>query len=98
MSFWGIDRRWKLGQIKTVAGSTSITGTGAIATGLSTILGAVVTVANAGTTIDSSHSSDVASISSISGGTINVVVIQTGTAGNAIESAAKTVNWIAFGY
>jgi len=94
MSFWGIDRRWKLGQIKVVAGSATITGTGAINTGLSTILGAVVTVANAATTIPT----DVASISSISGGTINVVVVNLAASANSIETAAKTVNWIAFGY
>ena len=94
MSFWGIDRRWKLGQIKVVAGSATITGTGAISTGLSTILGAVVTVANASTTIPT----DVASITSISGGTINVVVVNLAAAANSIETGAKTVNWIAFGY
>jgi hypothetical protein len=78
-----------------VAGSASITGTGAISTGLSTILGAVVTVANAATTIPT----HVASITSISGGTINVVVVKLDSSANSVESsAAKTVNWIAFGY
>ncbi|MBO3801765.1 MAG: hypothetical protein JTT12_05555 [Candidatus Brockarchaeota archaeon] len=94
MSFWGVDRRWKLGKIKVASGNATITGTGSINTGLSTILNAVVCVANASTTIPT----DVASITSISGGTINVVVVALQSAANAIETAAKTVNWIAFGY
>jgi len=71
----------------------SITGTGSIDTGLSSIDGAVVSVKDSG----SSLPTYTASITSISGGTVNVVVTEHSSAANAVSSSAKTVTVIAIG-
>ena len=78
---------------KLAAGTASITGTGAIDTGLEHIDHAVVSVVDAESTIPT-HS---ASITSISGGTINVVVVTHDSSANAIATSAKTVQYIAIG-
>ena len=73
----------------------AITGTGGIATGLGSIDtgGAFVAVANAATTVTTQSSS----ITSISGGTVNVVVVDQQAAANVIGASAKNVNVLAVG-
>lgn len=85
-----------LGVPKFSATQASITGTGGITTGLGTINtgGAVTSVANAATTVPT----DTDAISSIVGGTVNVVVINHAAAANSIEAAAKNVNVLAVGF
>ena len=75
---------------------TAITGTGAITSGLSSIDtgGAQVTVQNAETTITSNA---LAAVTSISGGTVNVVVIALAAASNAVSGSAKNVGLVAVG-
>lgn len=86
-----------LGVRKISSTQAAITGTGAIATGLATIDagGAVVSVANSSATTPW----DVATITSISGGTVNVVVVNF-TSVPAISAAAApfNVNCIATGF
>lgn len=81
---------------KISATQAAITGTGAIATGLKTIAtgGAVVAVANSGSGLPVS----VASIYSIAGGTVNVVVVAASSASNAVSGSALNVNCLAIGY
>ena len=79
---------------KIAAVTASITGTGNIDTGLSTVEYAVACVINSGTTVPT----DSASISAISGGTVSVVVTNHAAAANSIETAAKNVTVIAVGY
>ena len=79
---------------KIAYGSASITGTGNITTGLTSIESATVSVANSGTSIPT----DSASITSTSGGTISVVVTKHDSSANSVETSAKTVNFIAIGY
>jgi len=84
----------KDGKVKVAAASASITGTGSITTGLKSIFGpAMATVQDAATTIPT----HVASVTSITGGTVNVVVIEAQAAANAIATAAKTVGVLALG-
>jgi hypothetical protein len=73
----------------------AITGTGGITTGLTAIDtgGAVVSVANSATALPV----DVATITSISGGTVNVAVVKMQSATNGIEGSAFNVNCIATG-
>lgn len=73
--------------------SASITGTGAITTGLTTVDYAVPCCVSSATTIPS----EVATISSISAGTVNAVVIAQQAAANAISSSAETVTVFAVG-
>ena len=83
------------GKIKVFVGNFSITGTGTISTGLKEIIGPVqVTVQNAETTIPT-HT---ASVSNISGGNVDVVVITHDSSANAISSTSKTVGILAFGW
>lgn len=92
-----LPRARSLAGYKLAAGQASITGTGGIVTGLTTIPagGAVVSVANSATTL----TTDVASITSISAGTVNVSVTLLTFSGPtiALESGAKLVNCIAVG-
>lgn len=73
--------------------SSSITGTGSIDTGLNSIDYAVATVVDSGSSVPT-HT---ASITSISGGTVNVVVTEHQAAANAVASSAKTVVVFAIG-
>jgi hypothetical protein len=77
--------------VKIFSGTFSITGTGAVTVPAGSVLDASVAVVNAATTVPT----DTAAISSISGSTINVVVIQHAASANSIESAAKSVSVIA---
>lgn len=79
---------------KLFSGTASITGTGSIDTGLDTLDGYTVSVADAATTVPT----DVASITSVTDGTVDVVVVNLAAAANTIETAAKTVALIATGY
>jgi len=86
-----------VGKRKLAGVTASITGTGALTTGLSTIDYAVASMVNAATTVPT----QTAEVTSISGGTVNVVVIDhtvTATAEHAVSSAAKNVTAIAIGY
>jgi len=89
-----IERPVGRGVRKLFCGTVSITGTGSVSTGLSAVEYAVVSVANAETTIPSNG----AEISSISGGTINIVVVNYAAAANSISTAAKDISVMAVGY
>lgn len=86
-----------IGQYSRKVSSTqaAITGTGGITTGLTTIDtgGAVVSVANSATALPV----DIATITSVSGGTVNVVVAKLQSATNSVEGSAFNVNCIATG-
>jgi hypothetical protein len=81
---------------KLAVAQGSVTGTGAIATGLSAIDpgGAVCAVANSATAIPTK----VASITGMSGGTVNVVVVQLSATANAVDTVGAAVNVIATGH
>lgn len=83
------------GSRKVSATQAAITGTGGITTGLVAIDtgGAVVSVANSATALPC----DVATITSISGGTVNVAVLKLQSATNSVEGSAFNVNCIATG-
>jgi len=93
----GLSRGFAKSQIKIAVGQTSVTGTGAITSGLSVILagGAHTTLQNGATTVPADGPSWV---SSISGGTINAVVATLQAAANIISVAAKNLGWVAVGY
>ena len=94
MAVAGLVKGAGTGKYKIAAVVTSITGTGAITTGLSSVTAAAVSVANSGTSIPT----DSASVTSISGGTVNVVVTKHEASANSVETSAKNVGCIAFGY
>lgn len=77
----------------------AITGTGAVTTGLAPGIagvdagGAVACSANAATTIPTTF----AAISSVSGGTVNIVAVAFAAGANAISAVATNVNVIAIG-
>lgn len=83
----------------------AITGTGGIATGLSAIdtggnfgagtagAGAVATAMNSATTIPT----NLATITSISGGTVNIAVVAAASAANTISGVAANTNVMAVG-
>jgi hypothetical protein len=95
------DRGWLIEQFtgdpfrgkKIVWGVDSIVGTGSIATGLSSIDEAFVSVKNSG----SASPTLTASITGITGGSINVVVTSHGTAGNAVATGTANVSWLVIG-
>jgi hypothetical protein len=89
-----LDRAMGIGKRKVESGTASITGTGSITTGLSVIEAAVVCVRNSGTTLPTRT----ASITSISGGTINVVVTEHGESSNAVATTEATVGYVVIGY
>lgn len=80
---------------KISATQAAITGTGGITTGLGAIDtgGAVVSVANSATALPL----DIATITSISGGTVNVAVAKLQSATNSVEGSAFNVNCLATG-
>ncbi len=85
-----------LGVEKISSTQASITGTGAIATGLATVDtgGAVVSVANSGTTTPWT----IATISSVAAGTVNVVVLSLAAAPTiGAAGGALLVNCVATG-
>jgi|Deesub1362A_J573_1020465.scaffolds.fasta_scaffold00652_31 hypothetical protein len=82
------------GTYKLSCTTTSITGTGNVTTGLSTVSYAVATVINSGTSLPTNS----AAITSISSGTVSVVVTNHASAANSVESSAKNVTVIAIGY
>lgn len=73
--------------------SGAITGTGTIATGLSTILAAGVTATNSASTTPT----NLASIFLLSGGTISVVVIAAASGGNTVSGVSSTIAFWAVG-
>lgn len=81
---------------KLAVAQGAVTGTGGIATGLSSIDtgAAVASVANAPTTV----TTQTCEISSISGGTVNIVVVDLQAAANAISGTARNINVIAVGH
>jgi len=80
---------------KLSSSQAAITGTGGITTGLGAVDtgGAVVSVANSATALPF----DIATITSISGGTVNVAVVKLQSATNGAEGSAFNVNCIATG-
>ena len=85
------------GTRKIFAETATITGTGTIATGLSTVEWAIASIVDSPTTLPN----QVVEISSISAGNVSVVVTdQTITAGgeHAISATARSVCVIAIGY
>ena len=83
------------GTRKISATQASVTGTGAVTTGLTTIDvgGAVATPANSATTIPT----NLAAITSISGGTVNIVVVAAAAAANTVSAVAANMNVLATG-
>ena len=73
--------------VKIFAGTFAVTGNGAVTT-TGTVQAAVATVSNAATALPS----DTAAITSYSGATVNIVVIQHATNSNSVESGAKNVD------
>lgn len=73
----------------------AITGTGAVTTGLRTIDtgGAFVSGANSATTIPT----NLATITSLSAGTVNVAVVAAAAAANTISAVAENCNVLAIG-
>ncbi|MBT9164955.1 MAG: hypothetical protein DDT23_00966 [candidate division WS2 bacterium] len=78
---------------RIVRGLTPITGAGAIATGLTTITGYSVCCGSSGTALPTST----VSVSSVVGGTLNVVVTDHAAAANSVATVARTVSWVAVG-
>jgi hypothetical protein len=78
---------------KLVALTVKITGTGSVDTGLSKINSAVVSVIDSGSAIPTRT----ASITSIDGGVVNIVVTEHGANGNSIATSEATVALIAVG-
>jgi len=80
---------------KVFAGQAAITGTGAIVTGLSSIDqgAAMVTVQNSALTIPT----NIATVSSVTGGSVNVVVIALAATANAISAVAANVGCLCTG-
>jgi len=92
-----LPRPRRLGVNKIAGVTGAITGTGTLATGLGTISYAVASMLNAATTVPT----QTVEITSISGGTVSVVVIDhtvTATAEHAVSGSAKNVTVIAIGY
>ena len=83
------------GTRKLAVNQTAITGTGAVTTGLTSILagGVVATVNNSGSVLPAS----VASVYLIAGGVVSVVVTQLNSTTNAVSGSALNVNTIAIG-
>jgi hypothetical protein len=81
---------------KLFVGTASITGTGGIATGLGTIDAGSpqVTVQNSATAIPT----NIATVSSIAAGTVNIVVVALAAAANTISAVAATVGLSCTGY
>ena len=75
----------------------AITGTGTIVTGLTSVDtgGVQLTVANSATTVPTGGS--VAAVTSMTGATANVVVVDQQAAANAVAGGAKNVNLLAVG-
>jgi len=87
--------RGRSGGLKGAAVTASTTGTGSINTGLRRLLTpAFACVQDAETTLASNAT---AAVTSVSGGTVNVVVIEHAAAANAISTTAKSVGVIAIG-
>jgi len=79
---------------KLVVISASITGTGSITTGLATADYAFATVQNAETALTSNA---LVAVTSITGGTVAVVVIAQASAANSVSTVAKTGGVLAVG-
>ncbi|HUZ01609.1 MAG TPA: hypothetical protein VMU89_14770 [Thermomicrobiaceae bacterium] len=84
--------------LKVIDTQVAVTGTAAVAVGngFGTVLAqsAQATVANAATTVPTAS----ASVTSVSGTTINVVVVAQAAAANTISAVAQNVNVHAVGY
>lgn len=93
----GLTRGFAKSQLKVAIVQAAITGTGAITSGLATVLagGAHTTVQNSATTVPTGGST--AAVTSISGGTVNTVVIDQQAAANVVAAGAKNVGLIAVG-
>jgi hypothetical protein len=83
------------GARKVSATQGAVTGTGGIATGLTSIDvgGAVACGANSATTAPT----NLVTITSIAGGTVNIAVVAAAAGGNTISGVAENVNVIATG-
>lgn len=92
MAIQNLPDAYGLGTFKQVEGTASITGSGTIATGLSTVVSVVLTATAA------SGSYAIASVESISGGTVTVSVAgaASGTAPSTLTTAT-TVYYVAIG-
>lgn len=88
MSLYGLETGFKSARKKIAVVSGSITGTGGIATGLGTVDSAIACGQNSATTIPSN---EVGGVTSISAGTVNVVVIAAAAAANTVSAVAETV-------
>lgn len=88
MAIYGLISDRSAGRRKKLATVVaSITGTGAVTTGLSSVDDAHATVQNSGTALPTRT----ASVTSISGGTVNVVVTEHASAANSVPTTASNV-------
>ena len=93
MAIYNLVKARGKGVPKFFIGVVAITGTGSVDTGLSSLDGAVATVQDSALALPT----NTASVTSISGGTVNIVVTQHATAANSVETVAKDVCVIAAG-
>jgi len=93
VSLYGLTDGLRPGRKHIAVVSASVTGTGAVATGLMSVDGAQVTPQNSATTIPSNF----AAVTSLSGGTVNCVVNAAAAAANAISAVAATLSVLAVG-
>lgn len=93
----GLTRGFAKSQRKVAAVQSAVTGTGAITSGLGAIDAgsAQATVQNSATTVPTGGS--VAAVTSISGGTVNVVVVDQQAGANAVAAGAKNVGLLCTG-
>lgn len=93
----GLTRGFAKSQRKVAAVSASITGTGAITSGLSSVDAgsAQVTTQNGATTLTTTGP---AWVTSISGGTVNVALLQVAAAANAISAIAFNAGLLCTGF
>lgn len=91
----GLTRGFAKSQRKVAAVQSSVTGTGAVTSGLATIDAgsAQVTVQNSATTIPNNW----ATVTSISGGTVNIFVNAAAAAANVVSAVAANVGLLCTG-
>lgn len=94
MSLYGLADGLRTGRKHFAVVSASVTGTGAIATGLASVDAAIACGQNSATTIPSN---EVGGVTSISGGTVNVVVVAAAAAANTVSAVAESVAIFAVG-
>jgi hypothetical protein len=76
-----------------IGGTSSITSTGAVTvTGATTIKTAITGASGSATTVGGAQ--DASAVTSYSGNTLNIVVIQLLTSTNQLDASARNIDWI----